>query len=327
MSTTPDLITPRDSTPTGVFADAAGSQTSGIVGAHECKQAGFGGRGAGGVSTKAEGPIHIISLGAGVQSSTMALMAAHGEITPMPTAAVFADTQAEPASVYRWLEWLETRLPFPVIRVTKGDMTHASLESRTKRDGSGTWTKSLIPAFVKNRNGTRGIMGRACTWDYKVCQLEKAARKLAGIKRGQKTVGVVQWIGISLDEAHRMKPARKKWSEHRWPLIDLGMKRHDCLRWMAAKGYPTPPRSACVYCPFHSDAEWRRLRDSEPEEFQRAVQFERDLQRTKAASDNMGGIPFLHSSLKPLDEVDLTTDIERGQGEMFGNDCTGLCGV
>ena len=38
-------------------------------------------------------PLHIISLGAGVQSSTMALMAACGEITPMPTAAIFADTQ------------------------------------------------------------------------------------------------------------------------------------------------------------------------------------------------------------------------------------------
>ena len=40
-------------------------------------------------------PIHIISLGAGVQSSTMALMAACGEITPMPQCAIFADTQAE----------------------------------------------------------------------------------------------------------------------------------------------------------------------------------------------------------------------------------------
>jgi hypothetical protein len=51
-------------------------------------------------------PIHILSLGAGVQSSTLALMAAAGEVTPMPTAAIFADTQDEPASVYRWLDWL-----------------------------------------------------------------------------------------------------------------------------------------------------------------------------------------------------------------------------
>jgi len=33
---------------------------------------------------------HVISLGAGVQSSTMALMAAAGEITPMPDCAIFA---------------------------------------------------------------------------------------------------------------------------------------------------------------------------------------------------------------------------------------------
>ena len=59
-------------------------------------------------------PIHVLSLGAGVQSSTLALMAAKGEVGPMPTAAIFADTQAEPASVYKWLDWLEAQLPFPV---------------------------------------------------------------------------------------------------------------------------------------------------------------------------------------------------------------------
>ena len=51
--------------------------------------------------------MNIISLGAGVQSSTMALMAKHGEIKPMPDCAIFADTQAEPKKVYDWLDWLE----------------------------------------------------------------------------------------------------------------------------------------------------------------------------------------------------------------------------
>ena len=36
--------------------------------------------------------LRVISLGAGVQSTTMALMAAHGEIGPMPDCAIFADT-------------------------------------------------------------------------------------------------------------------------------------------------------------------------------------------------------------------------------------------
>ncbi len=273
-------------------------------------------------------PIHIISLGAGVQSSTMALMAAHGEITPMPTAAVFADTQAEPKSVYEWLSWLETQLPFPVHRVSKGSLTQASLHLRYfKDDRTRQWAKSLIPAFILNKDGSRGIIGRQCTFDYKVQQLEKASRKIGEISRGQKTVGVMQWIGISLDEAHRMKPSRKAWALHRYPLVDARLRRHDCLRWMQAKGYPVPPRSACIYCPFHSDAEWRRLRDKEPEEFNKAVQFEKDLQSVKARTDYQSGVPFLHNSLVPLDEVDFRTDEDHGQQVMFGNECEGMCGV
>lgn len=71
-------------------------------------------------------PLHVISLGAGVQSSAMALMAARGEITPMPVAAIFADTQAEPQGVYTWLDWLEKQLPFPIYRVSKGNLAKAA---------------------------------------------------------------------------------------------------------------------------------------------------------------------------------------------------------
>ena len=279
-------------------------------------------------------PFNFLSLGAGVQSSTIALMAKHGEITPMPDAAIFADTQAEPASVYRWLEWLEGQLPFPVHRVTRGDMTAESLNVRTfKDDPSRKWATSLIPAFIQNPDGTRGIMGRQCTFSYKVEQLEKASRRLGQIKRGQKNITVTQWIGISWDEIQRIKPSRVAWSQHRWPLVELRMGRRDCLKWMESNGYPKPPRSACVYCPFHSDKEWRRLRDEEPEEFARVIKFEKDLQAAKAQTDNQRGVPFLHPSLVPLDQVDFRTDIERGQlslwldEQSFGNECQGMCGV
>ena len=67
-------------------------------------------------------PMHILSLGAGVQSSTLALMAAKGEVGPMPMAAIFSDTQAEPKEVYDWLDWLEKQLPYPVYRVTAGNL-------------------------------------------------------------------------------------------------------------------------------------------------------------------------------------------------------------
>jgi len=61
---------------------------------------------------------HILSLGAGVQSSTLALLATQGLVKPMPVAAIFADVKAEPAGVYKWLDYLEKLLPFPVIIFT-----------------------------------------------------------------------------------------------------------------------------------------------------------------------------------------------------------------
>lgn len=276
-------------------------------------------------------PVHILSLGAGVQSSTLALMAACGETSHRVSAAVFADTQAEPQSVYAWLKWLEAEIarspfPFPVERVSKGSLTDVALRLRTRRSGAGQWTKSLIPVFTLESNGKRGHMQRACTYDYKVLELIKAQRRLGGIKRGQKTIGVISWIGISLDEAHRMKPSRVAWCEHIWPLIELKMTRADCLQWMQTRGYPKPPRSACIYCPYHSDQEWQRLKTEEPLEFARAIQFEEELQRVKAQTDNMRGVPFLHDSRVPLAQVQFSLAAS-AQHNAFGNECEGMCGV
>lgn len=271
-------------------------------------------------------PIHIISLGAGVQSSTMALMAACGELTPMPTAAIFADTQAEPASVYKWLDWLETQLPFPVYRVTAGSLTEGSLRTGEKSDGS-KWIKGHIPAFVTKENGEVGPLWRTCTADYKLAPIFKKQKEIGAIARGQKNVGVISWIGISLDEVHRMKPSREKWSENLWPLIDKRMTRWDCLRWMEKNGYPVPPRSACTYCPFHSDAEWHRLKTQEPEAFASAVDFERRLQKVSAETKCHHGAVTLHRSGINIDQVIFDHESRTGQQELFGNECEGMCGV
>lgn len=271
-------------------------------------------------------PIHILSLGAGVQSSTMALMAAHGEITPMPVAAIFADTKAEPASVYKWLDWLETKLPFSVHRVTQGEgLAKDALRVRQRKDGKGSWVPSGIPHYSVNRDGSQGHGPRQCTHHFKLAPIMRQARLLM---KAHCTKRVIQWIGISMDEAHRMKPSRVKYATNRWPLIDLRMNRLGCLKWMEEKGYPKPPRSACVFCPYHSDHEWRRLRDEEPEEFARAVTFERAYQAAKVLTvRNKGFVPYLHNSLVNLDQVDFSTDVERGQGLLWGNECEGMCGV
>jgi hypothetical protein len=166
-------------------------------------------------------------------------MAAHGEITPMPDCAIFADTQAEPKAVYEWLDWLEKQLPFPVYRVTNGrSLATRALEMHVTADGR-VYSKTDIPFFTLGLNGEQGmIRQRSCTRDFKIGPITKKIRALAGIKRGQKTRSVIQWIGISLDEATRMKPSREAWAVMRWPLIEARIRRSDCLLWMAAHQYP-----------------------------------------------------------------------------------------
>jgi hypothetical protein len=271
------------------------------------------------------GPVHILSLGAGVQSSCLALMAAAGEIGPMPAAAIFADTQAEPASVYRWLDWLEKQLPFPVKRITHGSLPELVTTVKARR-GGGYYVENGIPAFVLNPDGSQGLIQRQCTRTFKIDPIRKCAREIGQIKRGQKTVGVIQWIGISLEEIYRMKDSREPWQQNRWPLVERRMNRADCKRWMAARGFPSAPRSACYFCPYHSDAEWRRLQREEPEEFAKAVDLEVAHNAAKRAGQIRGQI-FLHRTMKPLSEVNFSSEAERGQTDLWQNECEGICGV
>jgi hypothetical protein len=263
--------------------------------------------------------IDIISLGAGVQSSTMALMAAHGEITPMPRAAIFADTQSEPQSVYKWLDWLEGQLPFPVYRVTLGSLAEVSTFVRISRNGN-KYTNGQPPAFMDVGNVKPGILQRQCSQDFKILAIQREVRR---IRKAELVGSFVQWIGISRDEAHRMKPSRLSYIDHKWPLIELGMTRNSCLDWMLAKGYPEPPRSSCIFCPYHSNDEWKRLKLEEPADFQRAVKYEKDFQAALSQT-RVSGVPYLHRSCQPLDQIDFTA--ESPQRSLFGNECDGVCG-
>lgn len=265
----------------------------------------------------------IISLGAGVQSSGLALMAAQGLITPMPDCAIFADTQDEPPSVYVWLDWLEKQLPFPVYRVTTGRLSERALRVCTSKKTGLTYLKHSIPVFMfKGEGMKRGIMPRHCTADFKLTPIFRQVRQLYGRKP------VRMWIGISTDEAHRMKPSQKKNITNVFPLIDRGISRAQVIRWFEERGYPKPPRSACVFCPYHSDAEWARIKREEPESFKRAVEFEQQYQDAVAQVPQLTGVPFLHDRLKPLASIDFDEAAKTStKADQFGNECEGMCGV
>ncbi len=260
---------------------------------------------------------HFLSLGAGVQSSTLALMIAHGEIEPVD-AAIFADTQWEPRHVYDWLNWLEKQLPFPVYRVT-----HGNLRTDTLAKGGGARV-AAIPWHMTMPNGDRAMARRQCTMEYKVQPITRKTRELVGLAPRQRAKGILceMMIGISTDEALRMKPAKEAWKKHSWPLIEKGMSRWDCLQWMERKGYPLPPKSSCIGCPYHSDHEWRLIK-ADPVLWADALEVDAAIRQ----QPGMKGQQFMHRSCVPLAEVDLSTAADHGQTDLFNNECEGMCGV
>lgn len=269
--------------------------------------------------------LRTISLGAGVQSTTLYLMAVKGEIGPKPDAAIFADTQAEPPWVYEHLETLEREngRVIPIRRVTAGDIVEESF----RLNGAGR-RAPRPPVFLRMPDGTPAMLKRQCTQTFKIEPLEREAKRLLGLRPRQRLAGrylIETWIGISTDEAHRMKPARTPGFVARWPLIEQRMSRGDCMSWLRRNGFPVPQKSACWFCPFHGDAEWLRLKRNAPDAFKQACAYD-DTMRSHGLS-GVRGRPFLHRSLRPLRDVDMNENqIEIG-GEGWGNECSGHCGV
>lgn len=260
--------------------------------------------------------MRCISLGAGTQSTTMALMAAAGEIGPMPDCAIFADTGWEPAAVYQHLDRLVEALPFPVHRVSGGNIVE---HIRRGTDATGQRFAS-VPWFTENG----GLGRRHCTREFKLDPIAREQRRLLGYQPRQRIpIGAVEvWVGISTDEASRMKPAWKRWQTNRWPLIEQRMSRADCVAWLVAHGWSTP-RSACIGCPFHNDREWLDMRANRPDEWREAVAVDRAL-REKGVLRGMKHLQYMHRQRVPLDQVVFQAD---QQINLFENECEGMCGV
>jgi hypothetical protein len=276
--------------------------------------------------------LRVLSLGAGVQSSTLYWLADAGVIGPKPDVAIFADTQQEPPWVYDTLDYIMHNGTIPVHVTTAGDIGEA-LESGVNNTGQRF---AALP-FWMSSEGVTTPGRRQCTREYKIDVIIKETRRLLGYGKGERIAGKAtaeSWIGISIDEAHRAKPSRNKWITHRWPLLfDRPMRRGDCLAWMKAQGHPIPKKSACLMCPFRKTIEYARWREEEPELFDRAVKFDHLIRSTGTMSsggNRMKNEQFVSRLLVPLDEIPTVKELEGDDSEqidLFGNECEGMCGV
>ena len=248
-----------------------------------------------------------ISLGWGVQSFTLAAMSALGDLEPVDVA-IHADTTHETSGTYafaeRWTPWLEER---GVRVVTVRDAAQAATVTEFKTD---------IPAFTDTPGGSGGMLRRQCTGRWKIGPMRK------WLQSNRDGKPVEQWLGISLDEFQRMKDSDVKYIAHRWPLIEQRMTRWDCQRYLETHGLEVPPKSACVFCPFHNMAAWREMKATGGADWQKAVEVDEAIRKVRPPYDL-----FLHPARIPLVDVDLRSEQDKGQLSLWDAECSGICGV
>lgn len=150
-----------------------------------------------------------------------------------------------------------------------------------------------------------------------------------------KDVHINQYFGISLDEAGRSRRiekrlAKRKWTTVKFPLLALNMTRTDCIAYLKDKVPHETPRSACVFCPFHNDAEWLRIK-SNPCDWNAAVEIDEALRQPGVVLNRkINQKLYLHRSCEPL--VNITFNPKPTQREIQTNlnyqeECLGVCGV
>ena len=263
--------------------------------------------------------LKVLSLGAGVQSSTVLFKILDGVINK-PDVAIFADTGNEPREVYKYLNYLKQYLDneIPLHIVSKSNIVDDALAESEKGTNKGFIT---MPVYGLDKAGKKSLGRRQCTNDYKIQPIHKEIRKILGVKslRG-KSVEMI--MGISTDEIQRAKKPQQQWQINYYPLLELDMSRHDCKHYIKEKQVKQPPRSACIVCPYHSNEEWQHLKDNYPTEFQEAVAFDYAIRDKKEGIKN-----YLHSSFIPLDQVNFKKKQEIYQGSLFDDECEGMCGI
>jgi hypothetical protein len=284
--------------------------------------------------------MNILSLGAGVQSTTLYLMYCKGGFLDHTIdAAIFADTGDEPKAVYRHLEWLQSLNGPPILIRAKGRLS----DDLMRGENPTRQRFASIPAFTVAVGESAGKIRRQCSKEYKIDVIERTVRRdILGLEQRQripKHVKVTQIIGISLDEAGRaMRIERNKREKRspfavRFPLIENFMTRANCLEWLLTHGSVPheTPRSACVFCPYHSDLEWDRIKREDPEGWALSVRLDHRLREAGAVVNRkMDQRMYLHRSCQPLDlvQLDVSEDPRKRQLAMnFAAECMGVCGV
>lgn len=208
------------------------------------------------------GCLTVVSFGGGTNSTAL-LIGMIERKEPAPHAIIFADTGGERPETYLHIRdfsaWLMER-SYPAITTIRKGGNGRTLEQ-------DCMIKNMLPSVAYGF--------KSCSHKFKIQPQEKWANNDAACRAewagGRK---VVKLIGFDADEPHRAKPFDHPKFDDRYPLIEWGWGRAECMAAIHRAGIPQPGKSSCFYCPNSKPREIRDLARKHPDLAKRALQME-----------------------------------------------------
>lgn len=282
--------------------------------------------------------MNILSFGAGMQSTALALMSCEnalaarmGKTFPHPTipiydCIVFCDLGLEAEWVIAQMEFVRRACIEASIRFEKID-THLYQDLLNYYGRKRT---AAIPWWTKGEDGKEGkISRRACTIDYKIDAVAKFARwNVLGYKKGQRTrkedlSAHEMHIGFSVEEQSRIKtvgPCNPIFVK-RYPLVELGLDRAANYAYIRDVWGLETKASACLFCPFHQNHFFQHIKENEPAHYQQLLEVDSILEE-RPPYYPMRVELFISRSRKRINDL-TPEDCDDAQYFPYCNHCTG----
>ena len=218
--------------------------------------------------------LKILSCGAGMQSTALALMSCENKVrnnshpqVPIYDLIVFCDMGWEPPWVYEQVNFIKGAceacgIPFKVLETNLyGDYIEKFGKARVPS----------IPFWSVDENGKKAKMRRHCTIDKKIIAIQKYVRyEILGYKFKERCrkcdKGAHEMhIGISSEEDHRIFESMNPMFETKFPLVEMGLTRADNYKYCLEVWGLETKASACGYCPFHRNYFFMYLKENCPD--------------------------------------------------------------
>lgn len=265
----------------------------------------------------------ILSCGAGMQSTALALMSCENALAakglrrpcipeyeypnpqvPIYDLVIFCDLGMEPGWVmYQW-EFIVKACESAGIKAVKLD---TDLYGHFMENFGERRTVS-IPWWTLGDDGKKSKMPRNCTIDFKVEMISKHIRwEVLGYRKGQRLKDCDKkahemHMGFSKEEERRCNESPNPMFVNKFPLVEMCWTRAESYAYCLDVWGLDTKASACSFCPFHQNYFFKHLKENRPEEYAELLKVD-NLLRDKNPKPPMDSDLFISRSRKRLEDL------------------------